>query len=441
MNISTAQSTVALYILLALLLVGCQPQPVALISTPNLLATSSADLPQIIETTENTLITAPTPPHGSVPSPITTPQLAHTPTELPSPEFVAVTLRQGMPPPDGAARGWVQLSIEVYQPPKTEPVFRLSNKLFSYNDLAFSPDGCWMAYVEDDVTDWTGQARVRLISTDWQTDRVLTDWFETARVYGPWLRDLSWSPDGHWLTFKRLDWGHAIDETYIIDVQTGELRKLGEAISFIAWSPQDPTLLAFSISAPSPDGGVYVATAKDLDHIRRIGLTFRLHARPGALAWNPAQATLAMKTCEQTSWNQTSCELWLVDTTSETKTRHQPTDCGSLSWSPDGHWLACEAPYSILFLDTTDWQTIRARPGDWLDWKGQWWGNTLFVYEKVANIGGSTAVSNLSFDLVAVSVEDPDEWILWSPRDVGLPERIEGKFSMQGISWHMNTSP
>ncbi len=96
----------------------------------------------------------------------------------------------------------MESNIEVYQPPLTEPVFRLLQEGVSYDQPTFSPDGRWLAYVEDrkEPERGNGQARVHIVSTDWQTDRPITGWFET----GPfaWIIRLSWAPDGHRLAFQ-----------------------------------------------------------------------------------------------------------------------------------------------------------------------------------------------------------------------------------------------
>lgn len=383
-----------------------------------------------------------------VPAPTQTPAPAPGPTDcpvqLPQVKFVAVILDRRIDPPDGS-RGWPEFSIEVYEPPEPEPVFRLSREGVSYGFAAFSPDGQWMAYVEDrkDLTTGIGQARVRLISTDWQIDRPLTDWLETSR-WGTWVRRLLWSPSGQWLAFQHYKQGNDSSKVYIVNVDTGDLRLVGDDVRQVAWSPYDPARLAFFSRGPTRQ--LYLVTVDDLKHPQEVGLPEVVY--PATLVWRPDGTQLILCAC-RTYACQTPPALWLVDvgSLSAAVVYGDAPRCGGFAWSSDGLWLANSGGESggsnaanILYYSTADWKTVRKQPGE--PGEGvEWAGDGILLYSEVTNMEGGPGTGQYdSHRLVAGSMQGFRQ-VVWDPRDVGLPERIQGKFDFFGIVWYVSVCP
>ena len=159
------------------------------------------------------------------------------------------------------------------------------------------------------------------------------------------------------------------------------------------------------------------------------------------LTWHPDGTQLAFCTCEDMYCAGGS--LWLVDTISLSveQVHHHTQRCGVLSWSPDGSWLADyagEFGYSgVLFYQTGGWQITR-RLSSVPIWGGSWAGNEFFLGDEALrdNRGGI-----VGHQLVSISVEGPEKYILWNPEDVGLPERIKGKLGFNEIAWYVPVQP
>ncbi len=305
-----------------------------------------------------------------------------------------------------------------------------------------------MAYVEDRLVQPTGegQARLRLVSADWQSDQPLTGWFETSR-WGTWLRELSWSPAGRWLAFQRYSKGAGSWTMYAVNVDTGEMRFVGDDVVQLAWSPQDPSRLAFFTGKPTPEGGLSLSAVDSLENPQRVELAAGVYV--ASLAWHPDGTQLVLCTCDDWVCKPDGMELWIVDVASLSGrlVYDRAPRCGGFAWSPDGVWLANYGQFfgggrdSILFYETAGWTVARKQPGgDAFD--GRWFGAGLVLYAEETNMqGGPSTGTNDSYQLVAVSVESSARKLLWSPRAVGLPERIQGKLGIFKIAWHMPSEP
>lgn len=365
---------------------------------------------------------------------------AETSPPLPRPEFVAVVLDKTVCPQNGAAQCWGECNIEVYQPPRIDPVFGLLQQGVSYDHPAFSPDGRWLAYVEDrkEPVAGEGQARVRVVSTDWQTDRPVTDWFGTHPL--AWIRHLSWSADSQWLALQRYDQQTYSTTMYVANTDTGEVRLVGDPVYELAWSPQDATRLAFLSRQSGSETELYLAHIDDLGQPQKVDLPGG--DRPVSLAWRPDGTQLEVSTCVNQECS--SLSLWVVElvSLSAEDVYHRTDGYGEFSWSPDGQWLAQYAGEGsgidgVVFYKVEEWGIAGEEPGGLIR-SGVWAGNKFFLADEWVrdNRGGL-----IGHQLVAISVEGPQKCVLWSPEDVGLLERVGGGFRVDGIAWYVSVQP
>lgn len=374
------------------------------------------------------------------PAPASSPTVGlATPTitpDYPIPDFVAVVPCSLLEPPGGGPL-YVECRIEVYDPSTTAPVFRVAEEGNSYNFPLFSPMDNWMVYEEQSSS---GQTRLRITSTDWQTDRALTDWFMGGRKTR-WLKPMSWSPDGLWLAFEHYsrfgfgETGPQFNRTYIVNVSTGEIRLVGSDIGALAWDPHDSTRLAFAVGGSSTSSaGVYFVTTDNSSTQSVEILEFPESVFPISLAWRPDGTSLALSLC--TTGECESHALWLIDTAASEAERLPESTTSyyyGVVWSPDGQHLASYGLHNVLIYETNQWQVCQRQRS--LDVRvGSWAGNDFFLYSEATNIHGDPQVlGSNSFDLVAVSVEHSQKKIIWTPHGYVTDFGFLGM-----ISWNMS---
>jgi Tol biopolymer transport system component len=334
--------------------------------------------------------------------------------------------------PPGGGRGYPECDTEVYTASETDPVFRLSAQGVSYEWPTFSPDGNWLVYVEQ----VSAQARLRLISTDWQMDKPLTDWFEVSSGW-KWLQPFSWSSDSQWLVFKhysRTGFGESLrgmGKTYLVNIASGEQQWLGEDIHVVAWSHRDPSQLVFAIGGwEASFGGFYLTTTNNLEHPQRLNIEFRENVTPEALAWHPEERALAFCVCAARS---SDCELRLIDLSSHRGKQIYRTLSlcrGGLAWHPSGQWLASYQSNRISIYETAQWQVVKRKSGTGIE-NGGWVGDRFFFYTEYTSSRGHPAIAPLNTcHLIAIAMGRARKEVIWSPMDFDL------KPSPLTISWH-----
>jgi len=226
-----------------------------------------------------------------------------------------------------------------------------------------------------------------------------------------------------------------------VNVNTGELRLIGDGVRQMVWSPHDPVRLAFFFRGPTQQ--LYLATVDDLEHPQEVDLSEAVY--PAVLTWRPDGTQLILCACKTYACAQTAPSLWLVDAAhlaAAVVYRNAPR-CGGFAWSPDGLWLANSGgewgggkANDILYYSTVDWETVRKQPGEPAEGI-EWVGNETILFSEVTDMAGGPSTGQYdSHRLVAGSVEGFSQ-VLWDPRDVGLPERIRGKLDFFGIVWYV----
>lgn len=306
---------------------------------------------------------------------------------------------------------------------KFELTYHVSEEGVNYKAPLFSPCGRWMVYTEQ----VGGQARLRLVSTDWQTDRPLTDWYEVSvRDLTSQLQALSWSQDSVWLAFTHFA-PSSFDRVYIINVNTDELKLIGENISAFVWSPRIPAQLAFSSGGENvPLDGIYLATISSLSHAERIeSIHFPEGSTPVSLAWHPDGTSLAvsMRSLESDSSFNRFGLLDLATRRVEWQRMDQPSGfCDEIVWSSSGRWLSCFDYSGVFVYETEQWQVVRRLRGQ-EPTHGSWM-NDEFLFLTVH--GRSPTYLNLglsstdSWDLVVIMMERGEIETLWSTSELNL---------------------
>jgi Tol biopolymer transport system component len=132
---------------------------------------------------------------------------------------------------------------------------------------AWSPDGRWIAFIRD-PSEADGQARILVKPPFAGRERLVTE-SPGRQAQRIWQRQLAWTPDSQHLVLSRPDDDGATWSLYLVDVTTGEMRRLTE-------SPARD-----SAPALSPDG-------RRLAFSRRVGDRGEIHLLPLSTDLTPA---------------------------------------------------------------------------------------------------------------------------------------------------------
>ncbi len=403
------------FLLLILFLSACSPYgtlPVSPTSTPEIRA-----LPTIAPTAT----ASPTP---TILLPTTTPVSTPILWESTRPELVAVELCQ-MITPDGQGRPYEECGIEVYHPLDLSPVFSIAQAGMSYKYPTFSPNGRWMAYEEMTTT----QTHLRIIRTDWQEDRPVTEWFPAALINIKYFHHLSWSPDSQWLAFDYSDWGYSFKELYITNIEVGEAHRVTEAfVMAFAWSAEVPPRLAFAVAGG--EEGLYWLPVDDGEKLEPIPVSgFSNEGFPDqliyTLAWEPGKSRLVL--CKQ--------GLRLVDLSTQVQelVTRDVSNCEDLSWSPDGHWVSVRVSGFRQLYDVEQGEFGRPFAMDCAGWAGE---DVCFRVQQPF----SGVLSG--FTLWGVAVRSKEQQVLWTTDHVHLGEGVGPEhIDVTNISWYWNPSP
>ena len=190
-----------------------------------------------------------------------------------------------------------------------------------FRDLAWSPDGDWLAFVSIANS-------IEIISDDGSEQRQMVAGANDTSYMSP-----SWSPDGARIALER--WNGSGDADIIsIDVADADVQTLTEdqgRNTKPAWSP-DGLTIAFQ-SDRDGEPGVYLMSAHGSDQ-RRLGEDLGPALFP---AWSPDGAFVAF-----TAYPDDSGEVYIADTTGtavRAVTSTPDRDDVYPSWSPDGSAL------------------------------------------------------------------------------------------------------
>ncbi len=122
----------------------------------------------------------------------------------------------------------------------------------------FSPDGRSLAFER-------GQRELRILDLDAKTERVLAKGYLTDRLDGG--RQVAWSPDGRWLAYLALG-AKGFTNVWVVPASSGDARQVSYIVNAsagsVSWSP-DGTFLLFDTWQRTEDG-----------QLARVDLTLRV---------------------------------------------------------------------------------------------------------------------------------------------------------------------
>jgi WD40 repeat protein len=328
-------------------------------------------------------------------------------------------------------RTFFECGIEVYDSSSTDPIFLLVEEGVSYESPRLSPDGQWLAYVKNERP--VGQ-RIHVISTDWERDEPVSEWFESHRI----MPVLSWSPDSRWIAFRsaRRSGTRLLGPTFVLNIESKAQHEVGENVTTLAWSLRQPAQIAFSIQDENlgPDS-IFVAAASDPENAEQLVDPIG-HFFVHSIAWHPDGSKLALCIGEDTP------SIWSFDFSSKEWRQIEELNsiCG-LSWSPDGYWLAVIAIDELLFYETKTWRSSRYA-GTQSEIKvatsfvsGDLWLKDAFIYEYYMRF------KNLStrYELSVIRPISGEHLLLWTAAhnwEDGTPFSL-----MASVDWHFDVAP
>jgi len=431
MSLATNKITRCLILLPAFSLAACSTlvSPTVLPTVPTLARPTRVPTGTMEPTTVTAQPASPTPLPATV-----TPASTGIPLDLVVPELVAVEPGRTIFPPD-MSKPYSEYGILVYAPPITAPVFSLSKEGTSYGRSSFSPDGQWMVYEE--IVE--GQGRLRLVSTDWQTDRPLTDWFEASLVTLMGVSKVLWSPDGRWLAFEYSDWGYRIRNVYLVNMNSGKMLLVGEQVVAFDWSTAGPLRLAFSIERED-ESSLYVALVEDGEHWQPEEVRgFRRGEEVHTLAWQPHGNLLLISTSTpdlgSIGWPEERLyKSYLLDLSSRTQIELPVREDFGESWLPDGRRLAYCGDEICSLYDIEQEAFVQDVP---VIPDGEWFREEIVVFSEQTDPDDYK-----EYILVARSVRSGEEKILWRTVDVDLDADAGFEvYSISGLSWHVDMHP
>jgi Tol biopolymer transport system component len=212
--------------------------------------------------------------------------------------------------------------------------------------------------------------------------------------------DLTWSPDGRYVTVSVLG-----PELAVVRISDGSVTRIARAVD-ATWSP-DGSMIAWSNGALVSDWGVFTSRPDGTerrqigrgfspawsprgDHVaflggRRASQIFLADARSGReprqltrgkrpvthLAWSRDGRRLAFMRYSRDQYELSLGDVWVIDLRSageQQRSRPLPYAHGP-SWSPDGHWLAVPAGGRVPLRIVSTTGMLRARSSDEWPWR------------------------------------------------------------------------
>lgn len=403
---------------------------------------SPTPLPTSTEATNPVVV----PTHTSIPATATatwaaptnlpataTPAFTPIPLEIATPKWIVVSLVRTISPPD-YSRAYSEHGFVVYAPPAATPVFSLSREATSCQALGFSPDGQWLVY-EETVG---GQARLRLISTDWQTDQPLTDWYEASLIVIKGVSKLKWSPDSQWIAFEYSSWHYDIRDVYVVNVNSKRMTLIGNQVTAFSWSRASPLRLAYAIKREEGNG-VYVGAIQDgqVWQPEKI-LDLRPREEGCGLQWQPQGNWLivdAVIPCQRMS--KVECDIYndyvLDPATGEQIDPPTQRKYPGVTWGPGENELAfCgDITCSIYNFEQKAFiQELPRMPN------GEWLGKEFLVY-------GEQVGPDIDDEwLIIARFKDGRVKVVWRTSEVNWAEALGPDFKyINGIDWYSDSSP
>lgn len=226
-------------------------------------------------------------------------------------------------------RGGGRDNIYIVNPAAPTPMRRTDSQADDQAP-AWSPDGVLIAFDSDrGSTD----AIYMIAATGG------TPWLVTTFTTNPPFRRLTWSPDAHRLAFAD---GPTTDssELFILDMRGGAPSAVPIDVpgpkTDVAWSP-DATQLAFTVKVNDQDDIYVVNTLGGTAN----NLTNDPTADQFLPAWSPDSRRIAY-TYRSETHDGGKGEIYMMnaDGSGVVNLTNDPADDNSLTWSPDGRWIA-----------------------------------------------------------------------------------------------------
>jgi WD40 repeat protein len=234
--------------------------------------------------------------------------------------------------------------------------------------LAWSPDGRWLAESGRSTT----TTKIRNASTG-----------KVEYVFHGRGGPLAWSPDSRRLAVGTTIWDlEPAKEAFLLGDGKGESRE-GQWVECVDWSP-DGT----QVASTTRDGTLEVRDARTAEVVfRQAG---NRQTQRSSLTWSPDGSRLASVTTQQQNVKLrpiATVTIWEIQAWREVK-RFTDLKTGSppfsLTWSPDGRWLAGSSFGVLTVWETASWNELRpldaAKGGNFL-WLRGWRGSRELIFQ------------------------------------------------------------
>ena len=228
----------------------------------------------------------------------------------------------------------------------------------------FSPGGDTIAFVSGRTLGGDGRTAIHMVSL-----RGGEPW--TFGRFDESVNEVAWSPDGRWLAYVRPDtlprqvfawqknkWDQVVEDQrlqyphlWVIEVATGRARRLTSGAQWIwnaRWSPDSRSIAFLTSPSGRPDDGTRVdvgVVAVNGGPVRRLGVIGN-----GTFAWSPDGRWIAIATTGDRAKHVQKTDLWVVPAGSGTPANLTATYDGDASapmWSTGSDTLYFHAAENV----------------------------------------------------------------------------------------------